>query len=80
MSPTEAIDVIGKRDGVVGLVSEKIARRIVLEGTLAVLGCIGKVPDVAIAFEDQVRTWGKIHELLAGGFVGVGRVPDRPQG
>src|SRR6266700_1091845 len=50
--PADLVDVVGKRNGVIGLIGEKTARRIVLEGTFALLGCISKVPDVAVAFED----------------------------
>ena len=48
----DAVDVIGKRDGVVGFIGEEIAGWVVLKGAFAVLRRIRKVPDVAVAFED----------------------------
>src|SRR6266850_2522845 len=75
----DLVNVVGERDGIVRFVREKIALRIVFEGTFAVLWCVSDVPDIAITFENQVRTRRKIREFLPGRRVGPGRIPDRPQ-
>src|SRR5258708_40100814 len=77
--PANSLDVIGKRNGLVRFISEEIAARVVLEGTLAVFGCISKVPDVAIALEDQIRTRREIRKVLPGRVIGGGRIPNLPQ-
>ncbi len=43
------------------------------------LGRVGKVPDVAIAFEDQVRTRRQVSKFLPGCIISVSRIPNRPQ-
>src|SRR6266568_676428 len=77
---TELIDVVGERNGVVVFVGEKIAPRVVFEGTPAALGFVREMPDVAVAFQDQIRARRQIGEFLPGRIVGPRSVPGRPDG
>ena len=52
----ELVNVEGERDGFVGFIGEKVRCCVVFEGAPAVLGSIRDMPEVAVAFEDQVGT------------------------
>ena len=72
------VDVVREWDRVVIFVGEKIGLGVVGEAALAALWSIDEPPDIAVAFENKVRTGRDVDELLTHGVVGAGRVPDAP--
>ena len=75
----ELVNVVGERDGFVGFVGEKVGRGVVFEGAPAVLGSIRDMPEVAVAFEDQVGTGCEVGQFLPGRVVCVRGIPNRPE-
>ena len=51
-----------------------------MNGAFAFFRRVGKLPDVAIAFQDQVITRRHFFQFRPGDIVGMGNVPNRPKG
>ena len=74
----DLIDVEREGNGVVRFVCEEVTRGIVFEGSLPPFGRVRDVPDVALAFEDQIWARREVGKFLAGGVVGPRGIPNRP--
>src|ERR1700674_5017621 len=74
----DLIDVVGEGIGFVFLAGYEIAGRVVDKAAQAALGSIGEMPDVAVAFKDQVGARRNVFYFCAHRIVGARRIPDRP--
>ena len=76
----QLLDAIGEGDAHIILVHDGIGRGIEAKRPLAFLRSGGDVPDVALAFEDEIVSGRHFGQAPARDIVRLGEVPDGPQG
>src|SRR5262245_2894117 len=75
----ELVNFVGKRELVVGFVSDQVGGLVVGEGANTALGLVVDTPDVAVAFENEVGTGRNVFQFVANGVIGTRSVPDLPE-
>src|ERR1700722_17799628 len=76
---SQLLDAIGERNADITLVHDGVGGGIEAKRALALLRGSGNVPDIAIAFENEVVAGGHVGEARARGVVGLGGIPNRPE-
>src|SRR5208282_3537523 len=61
----DLVDIVGERIFFVGFVDKEIGGRFVIERTAARFRNVGKMPNIATAFEGQIRSWRNLLDFLA---------------
>ncbi len=75
----DLLDVVRKREGVVLFAGKQVGGLVVSEGAAAMFGDVGDTPDVAVAFQNEIRAGSNVGQFVADGIVGARGVPNRPQ-